>query len=445
MIAGIESYFGDLSASLSAFLQGNEIFTCNFSAEQSDFVRLNHAKIRQAGRVDQAYLNLRLADGRKQASASLTLSGDLGADLALCRSTFETLRAVLPQLNEDPLYSINTASFSSRSARTSQLPSASDMIESIVEGARDADLVGFLATGPLQRGFANSLGQCNWHEVTSFNFEWSLYHQADKAVKTSYADFQWNADTFAQKMQVAHDRLGALRRTPKKISPGNYRVYLAPAALAEILSMMTWGGFSEKTRRTRQSPLQSLVEGDAKLHHSVHIKENTARGLAPAVQSDGFARPACIDLIKGGENVTALISPRTAREYGLAQNGADDNAEVPLSMDVAPGNLPNASVLKELGTGLYINNLWYLNFSDRMNARITGMTRFATFWVENGEIVAPCEVMRFDDGLFSMLGPNLLALTAEREFLPDSITYMERVPASVHTPGALIQDFRLTL
>lgn len=40
--------------------------------------------------------------------------------------------------------------------------------------------------------------------------------------------------------------------------------------------------------------------------------------------------------------------------------------------------------------------LWYLNFSDRPGGRITGMTRFASFWVEDGRIVAPLNVMRFD-------------------------------------------------
>ena len=41
------------------------------------------------------------------------------------------------------------------------------------------------------------------------------------------------------------------------------------------------------------------------------------------------------------------------------------------------------------------------------------MTRFATFWVEDGKIVAPVDVLRFDDTLYRMLGENLEALTPE--------------------------------
>ena len=61
-------------------------------------------------------------------------------------------------------------------------------------------------------------------------------------------------------------------------------------------------------------------------------------------------------------------------------------------------------MLAALGTGLYIGNLWYLNYSDRPAGRMTGMTRFATFWVEGGRIVAPVTPLRFDDTLYRMLG-----------------------------------------
>ena len=60
--------------------------------------------------------------------------------------------------------------------------------------------------------------------------------------------------------------------------------------------------------------------------------------------------------------------------------------------------------LAALDTGLCVGNLWYLNYSDRPACRMTGMTRFATFWVEDGKIVAPVDVLRFDDTIYRMLG-----------------------------------------
>ena len=114
-------------------------------------------------------------------------------------------------------------------------------------------------------------------------------------------------------------------------------------------------------------------------------------------------------------------------------------------MQMATGDIPAAEVLRQLGTGVYINNVWYLNYSDRSACRITGMTRFATFWVEHGVIQAPLNVMRFDESIYRMLGEHLLGLTAESDFILDASTYHQRSTSSGRVPGALVEDFRFTL
>jgi predicted Zn-dependent protease len=102
-------------------------------------------------------------------------------------------------------------------------------------------------------------------------------------------------------------------------------------------------------------------------------------------------------------------------------------------------------VLAALDTGLYVSNLWYLNYSDRQACRMTGMTRFACFWVEGGRLVAPLGVMRFDDSFLRMFGEGLIALTEHAELIPESGTYQERQLSSITTPGALVEGWRLTL
>jgi predicted Zn-dependent protease len=139
-----------------------------------------------------------------------------------------------------------------------------------------------------------------------------------------------------------------------------------------------------------------------------------------------------------------MIDSRSAAEYGLVANGAGWG-ESPSALSMASGSLALDEVLKALGTGLYISNLWYLNFSDRTAGRITGMTRFATFWVEDGQIKAPVNTMRFDDSIFSLLGTALEQLTTERELLLSTSTYSQRQTASSLLPGALLSGLTLTL
>jgi predicted Zn-dependent protease len=438
----LKAHFFELSERLSREVRAGEILLCNFGGERSDFVRFNRGKVRQAGSVEQRSLSLRLIHAGRQVSASLELAGDAG-DLELARAILAKLRDSLAGLPEDPWLLINEEPRSTDREQRGALASAEAVVEETIGAAENRDFVGIYAGGRIYRGFANSLGQRNWHEADSFNFDWSLYLRADKAVKSAYAGFEWNAAMFRDKVGAGVERLALLELPARTLSPGEYSAYLAPRALEELVGMLAWGGFSARARATRQSPLLRMQEG-ATLSPSITFRENTAEGVAPAFQGDGFVKPASVTLIEGGRLKDALVSPRSAKEYNQQTNAAN-GGESPESLDMAAGELDEGDVLQELGTGLYISNLWYLNFSDRSAGRITGMTRFATFWIENGRIAAPVIPMRFDDSIYRMLGENLGALTRTRELLLDPSTYGARSTASARLPGALLRALRFTL
>src|SRR6185295_3311556 len=339
--------FYALAARLEKALEAGETLLCNVSAERSDFVRFNKALVRQAGSVEQSYLTLRLVREQRQASATIALAGN-GEDVALASGTLERLRDALGDLPVDPWLLINEKPRSFTSERHGTVLPAQEVVEQALRFAKGKDLVGFYAGGTMYRGFANSLGQRNWHEVDSFNFDWSIYRQADQAVKTSYAGFGWSPVDFAAKMQRAAEQVELLALPVRKVEPGEYRAYLAPRALLDIMNLLTWGGFSARARQTKQSPLLRMEEG-RRLAPQVTLTENIGDGVAPAFQPEGFIKPPVVTLISGGKLGDALVSPRSAREYGLANNGASGD-ESPQSMDLAPGALAEADVLAKLGT-----------------------------------------------------------------------------------------------
>ena len=436
-----EAFFS-LAERLAASLGGDEVLLCNLSAERSDFVRFNHARVRQAGSVEQRYLALRLVRGRRHASATLSLAGD-GDDLARAKAAVDAVRDSLDALPEDPWLLYNEAPQSSESVRRGSLLPAENLVGEVLARAEGKDLVGIYAAGTIFRGFASSLGQRNWHEVDSFDLDWSLYREADQAVKTSYAGFAWQPSAFASRMEAAAAQLALLSIPRREVPPGEYRAFLAPRALEELAGLLSWGGFSARARKTKQSPLLRMQSGQA-LSSKVSLVENTAEGIAPRFQADGFLKPARVELIRDGRLGEPLVSPRSAKEYGVATNAAN-GGESPESLDFSEGELEEGQVLAALDRGLYVSNLWYLNFSDRAAGRITGMTRFATFWVEDGRIAAPASPLRFDDSIYRLLGEKLAALTRERELLLDASTYGERSSASARLPGALVEAMRFTL
>ncbi|HEY4160273.1 MAG TPA: metallopeptidase TldD-related protein [Polyangiaceae bacterium] len=427
----------------AARLRDGEVLLAHFAGEESDFVRFNHARIRQAMTIRQAYLTLTLIDGQRRDSLTLTISDGSSEDRARVERALAELRQSLAGLTEDPYLLYSREPASSERVERGHLPEPAEALDAILSAAGHSDLVGIYACGPIFRGFASSLGHRHWHEVGSMQLDWSLYHATDKAVSRSYSTANFERPELESKILDAQSALVHLAKAPKTIEPGGYRAYLSPAAVAELVSMLNWGGLSEQAQRTKASSLQKLVDGEARLSEKFTLLEHTAAGLAPSFDEVGFSKPASVALIREGKHVGSLIGPRTAKEFGLTANA--DGDETLHSAEIAAGALASADALAALDTGVYIGNLWYLNYSDRTSARITGMTRFATFWVEKGQIVAPLNVMRFDDSLYRILGENLLDLTRERELLLSNASYGGRSVETNLLPGALLRELTFTL
>ncbi len=434
-------HFEALLAHLNAGLQAGEGFTLEYQAETSDFIRFNHARVRQAGQVQQVYATLALYQGERHGDFELALSGVIDDDLPRLDQALQRLRAVLPTLADDPYLRLNREAWRSETAAGEAAQESEAAIAQINEAAAGLDLVGFYAAGPQYQGFASSWGAFGWHAASSFNFEFSLFHDNGQAVKSSYAGEQWDAQAFARKLAFAREQLEHLGKPAHKLKPGAYRAYLTPAALEELFGLFAWG-FSAEALATGGSPLQRLFAGSASLSDKVTLDERIEGGLAPAFTREGPRQP--LRLVSQGKPGERLVSSRSAAEHGLIANGAG-SGEYPFSLQLHGGELEEGEILQRLGTGLYIGNLWYANFSDLPAGRLTGMTRFATFWVENGRIQAPVDTMRFDDSLFDFLGPNLEALTREPELLLPSGTYGARQTGSMALPGALLSRFTLTL
>ena len=441
----MQTEFYELADFAESLLLPPEVLLLGFSGEESSFVRFNRSAVRQAGAVEQRELALHLIADRRRVTTHLTVSGDGPLDRERIRRAVEAARERLDIVPEDPFLHYATENRSTESGHPNRLPEdEGQVVESIIRAGEGRDLVGIYMAGGIHRGFANSLGQRNWFSTYSHHFDWSFYLDGDKAVKCAYAGFVWDPAEFDERVARATTELEALRRPARTLKPGRYRVYLAPQALEEVVGLLRWGGFGLTAHRTRRTPLLRMIDGDAALDPSVNMVEDASAGLTANFDDAGFIKPDRITLVERGRCGEPLVSPRAAREYGVPANGAG-RRESPDSLAMAGGTIPRRGVLAALGTGIFINNLWYLNYSDRDACRMTGMTRFAAFWVENGEVQAPVNVMRFDETLYRMLGDNLAGLTREVELLPDSGSYGRRSTRSLRLPGALVDDFSLTL
>ncbi len=424
-------------------------FTLSIAGEDSQFTRFNQAKVRQTGQVCDGQLRLTLMSATQTATANIPFVGEFASDWTLTQRALTTLQTELPHLPVDPYIVLPSHAVPvngrSREVRSGHLLPAKAVAETLLEPVQSLDFSGLYAAGLSYRAYGDSAGKRHWYETPSFTLDYSLFgDRPHQAVKGTLAGRQWNREVYQQNIATAQQQLALSRRPIKAIPRGSYRTYLAPAAVADLIETVIYGGLGEASLRQGNSAFTKLEQGAVQLSEQFSLGEDFQRAGVPRFNTSGQIAPMQVPVIQSGRWVTSLVNARSAKEYGKTSNAANARESM-RAPSLAPGQLSASQALAELGTGLYLSNLHYLNWSDLTAGRITGMTRYACFWVEEGEIVAPIENLRFDDNLYRFLGEGLLALTDSQTFLPAVGTYERRSLGGMWMPGMLIDQFRYTL
>ncbi len=441
-------YFDHLNQYSFGLLKPKEFLFLSLASEESQFVRLNSAKVRQTGTVQDSILTLSLVyesePGRlHKNSYSLTLTGQSYEDQIGIKEAVRRLQTEVRNIPADPYAELPKDAESSHFEKRGTLLESSEVISQLLSPLNKTDLAGIYSAGPIVRAMAHSEGQKHWFYTENFSLDYSLYTSSQRALKGTFAGANWNPDAYAQEVRNAQKQLTLLESKPIRVPRGIHRAYLAPAAVFDLVTMLSWGGIGEASIRQGDSLLRKLRTGEKQFSPLLSLEQNFKKGEAPRFNSEGELAPEQLILIENGQLRNSLISSRTAKEYGIASNHAcpSETLRVPV---VAAGSLKEADILKELGTGLYLSNLHYLNWSDQPGGRITGMTRYACFWVENGKLVAPMETMRFDDTLFHLFGSSLLGLTETQSFIPEVGSYEMRDLGGMWCPGMLLGGMTFT-
>ena len=109
-----------------------------------------------------------------------------------------------------------------------------------------------------------------------------------------------------------------------KIDPGKYKTYIAPAGVADIIDMFSWGGISESALQQKDSALLKMREEEIKLSPCFSLTEDFSSGMVPRFNDDGEVAPESLPLIVQGSLLNTMVSTRTEKEYGVKSNYADE-------------------------------------------------------------------------------------------------------------------------
>ncbi|MCF4966001.1 TldD/PmbA family protein [Nostoc sp. CMAA1605] len=443
-ISHLEASFNQILETLLVKKAENEEFTIKLNCERSQFTRLNHAKVRQTGYVADGWVELTLMTNKRSSFRQFPFTGNGEIDWQVAYHALLELRDELPVLPVDPYLVLPSGNNTSHEVNIGNLLSEDILVSHILEEVKELDFTGIYSGGIVIRAYGDSSGQKHWFATDSFTLDYSLFIESGQAVKGIFAGSNWDATAYAAKISEGKKQLKLLSSTPKELPRGQYKTYFAPAAVADLLSMLSWGAVSEADIQQGNSALAGLSRQEKELSPLFNLKENFQRGLVPRFNELGEIAEIETPIISNGILINTLINSRTAKEYEKIANGAN-SSETLRAPEISPGNLEYEQILSSLDTGLYVSNLHYLNWSDRPTGRITGMTRYACFWVENGEIVAPIENLRFDESLYRFWGENLIDFTNFQELIPEVGTYESRQLGGSLVPGMLVNDFTYTL
>jgi predicted Zn-dependent protease len=443
-LSALEVSFNRLIENLLTKKTESEQFTVRLSSERSQFTRFNHAKVRQTGCVADGWIELTLMADQRSSVRQFPFTGNWELDWQLAYPALQELRDELILLPIDPYLVLPSGTNTSREVHSGNLLAAEAVVPTVLELVAELDFTGIYAGGIVIKAYGDSSGQKHWFATDSFTLDYSLFSTSGQAVKGTFAGSDWDKSVYIAKISEAKKQLELLARPIKELPRGQYKTYFAPAAVADLLVMLSWGAISEADIQQGNSALAALSRREKQLSTAFSLKENFQRGLVPRFNELGEMAAPELPVIAKGRLVNTLVNSRTAKEYQKKDNGAN-GSETLRAPEITPGNLVFEQILPRLDTGLYLSNLHYLNWSDRHTGRITGMTRYACFWVENGEIIAPIENLRFDESLYRFWGENLVDLTDFQEFIPEVGTYESRQLGGSLVPGMLVEDFTYTL
>ncbi|PIE97447.1 MAG: hypothetical protein CR988_07895 [Treponema sp.] len=423
-------------------LMSDEEAAITYNAEDSYFMRFKEALVRQNGTVEQASIYVKIWKQQKSFGFNVGLHFDQELDVQEISNALQQAREKIMLLPEDPYYAPPTASEKSKVVFKGSLLEPDSIPYTVLTPFKGYNFTGLYTQGKICEGVVNTKGANHWFETETFILDYSVWLKNGRAVKSSYAGKKFNINEYQKKAKENIKNLAILDSEPKKLEPGKYRAFITADALSALTNFLH--GFGERSLRQGSSAFIALKEGRETFSKEFNLSQDFSLGLDSPFNSNGELSPEKIDIISKGELKNTLVSSRSAAQYKLKSNAASAG-EHTRSISIKGGKLKEKDILKELGTGIYISNFHYLNWSDPAVARVTGMTRFACLWVENGKVIGPIADLRWDESLYNIFGANLLGITSECKSVPDDGTYGGRRTGGCSIPGILVKDFNCTL
>jgi predicted Zn-dependent protease len=380
---------------------------CSVSLNGNDRGNIRYARnsVSTAGEDSNVALGVNSYYGKKSGSATINEFDD--ASLEKCVRRAEELAQLAPENPEfmEPLpqqtYGGESKTFSEATAKITpeyRAQAAADSINPAVP--KDVTAAGYLQDS---RGFGaimNSKGLYAYNKQTSVDFTVTM--RSNDGTGSGWAARDLNDVSklnAGETSRIAIDK--AVRsRDAKAIEPGKYTVILEPAAAGDLVRLMM--NMNARTADEGRSFLSKkgggTKLGEKLIDERVNIYSDPWNDEAPAspFAGDGQARKR-MDIIKNGVVSTLFYDRYWASQKNVAP------VPFPGNTIMEGGTASIEDMIKDTKKGILVTRFWYIRPVDPQTLLFTGLTRDATFYIENGKIKHPIKNMRFNESPIIML------------------------------------------
>jgi len=221
------------------------------------------------------------------------------------------------------------------------------------------------------------------------------------------------------------------------VEPGEYEVVLAPRCIGEYF-MYLESSMHAQSLDSKQSYFEGKVD-EKVFPENVTLFDDPEHPelMNFDYNNDGHIYKK-IPLIEKGVFKNFFVDNYYGRKLEMKKNGAEG---VALVMETGEANLNE--MISSVKRGLYISSLHYMNFINRKETSITGLTRDGTFLIEDGKITKVVNNLRFTENISDII-KGITEIENKSYTIPYSGNYGEFGIYSARMPHVKVSDFKIS-
>lgn len=241
--------------------------------------------------------------------------------------------------------------------------------------------------------------------------------------------------TFARAYQKAR-----LNQNPEELEPGRYTVVLEPLAVGDILTFLSYYGFSAKSAQNQVSFLTDRLN-EKVFDDRITIVDDYQNPNTVNLPFDFEGAPRQqVTIIHQGVAKGLTYDMSSARKDGVETTGHSVNLPhmggLPLNLVMAGGDKSLKDIIASTRDGLLVTRFHYMNATNPRTAQLTALTRDGLFRIKKGEIAGAVKNLRFTEGMLQALN-NVEAISRERQ-------RTEFFFGNYYVPALKIKNFHFT-